>query len=89
MNLSPVSQKAYERWITNPTWHLGEPLDRLRFYDFVSCCARCENEDVCIEDLDRDIKLRCQHGFDQSYLDTKAKYYSTLFGSLLGYIKNT
>ncbi|MGR5558146.1 hypothetical protein ACQKQC_17885 [Vibrio fortis] len=40
MKLSPLTEKAYKRWITSETWHTGHNNDMKLFYSFVQAYLR-------------------------------------------------
>lgn len=89
MNLSPICAKVYLKWIGNSTWHTGHPLDKRRFYRFVTAFLQYSRRKLVVEELKRDISERYAGKLDPEYLEKEAEYYSCLFSELVEFIKVT
>lgn len=89
MKLSPICQKAYERWIDVETWHTSHPLDKRRFYGFVNAYLQYARKEIGEENLRRDIVNRYAGNLEANFLETKAKYYAYLFGELVQFTRAT
>ena len=87
MNMSPVCKKIYLVWIDQETWYTAHPLDKRRFYNFVSVYLQYSRKNISSTNLKEDIILRYKGKLDNEYLEDRAEYYSCLFDELVDYVR--
>jgi hypothetical protein len=89
MKLSPLCEKAYLHWISVDTWHTSHPLDKSRFYNFVSICLQHSRSVIQASDLKSDILEKYRGKLDPMLLDREAETYSLLFVEIIAFVKAT
>ena len=89
MKLSPVCQKAYERWIGIDTWHTSHPLDKRRFYNFVDTFLSYSRKKMGGNELKRDIISKYEAKLDSKRLEEDAEHYAVLFCEIVEFIRVT
>ncbi len=87
MKLSPVCEKMYSIWINQDTWYTPHPLDKRRFYDFVTTYMQYSRKDISSTRLKMDIISKYKGKLDHEYLEERAEYYSCLFDELVEYVR--